>query len=239
MSIVRTGAVVAALGIALSSPRADASELSYTYIDFGGVTVDSDLSGTKVPAATQQVRVASGKGDGLTVSGSLAVGQHFYLNGSYDSSVVDVDALVTSPLAVAMTSGNFDLISTRAAFGYFHPIGTKVDLFAEVTYDTVSYDFGSFAGESFDVDEAGAGYGVGLRYAASPSVELFAAARSSSVGVVNLTTSTMDSGTQVSAGLRVYFFKDLGLGFDLRSGDVDSFNVSMRFGFGELHAGRD
>jgi hypothetical protein len=56
---------------------------------------------------------------------------------------------------------------------------------------------------------------------------------------VDLTTSQVDSGTEVSAGLRFYFFQDLGVGFDLRSGDVDSLTVSMRFGFGELRAGRN
>jgi hypothetical protein len=37
--------------------------------------------------------------------------------------------------------------------------------------------------------------------------------------------------------MRWYFFEDLGLAFDVRSGDYDSFTVSMRFGFGELRAG--
>jgi hypothetical protein len=237
--IAGVAAAIVTLGAALGAVRAEATELSYTYIDFGGLTVDSELVGTKVPAATQQVRIGSSEGDGLTVSGSLALGRSFYLSGGYDSAVVDVDAAVTSPLATAMTGGNFDLVTSRAAFGYYHPIGTKLDVFAEVSYDTVEYDFGSFAGESFDVDEAGAGYGVGLRFSASETIELFAAARSSSIGTVDLTTSTVDTGTQVSAGLRVYFFQDLGLGFDLRSGDVDSLTVSMRFGFGELRAGRN
>lgn len=229
----------AAALIALGGGRAEASDLSYTFVDFGGLTVDSDLTGTKSPAATQQVRVQSGTGDGLTVSGSLAVGRSFYLSGGYDSSVVDVEARITSPLATAITGGNFDLGTSRAAFGYYRPIGEKLDVFAEVSYDRVNYDFGSFAGENFDVDEAGVGYGVGVRWSATSNVELFAAARSSSVGAVNLTTSQVDSGTQVSAGLRFYFFEDLGLGFDLRSGDVNSLTVSMRFGFGELRAGRD
>jgi hypothetical protein len=183
--------------------------------------------------------VRSGKGDGLTVAGSLAIGRHFYVRGGYDSSVVDVDTLVTSPLATAATSGDFDLSSSRVAFGWAHPIGERLDVFAEASYDRVDYDFGSFAGENFDVADSGAGIGVGLRLEATPNLELFAAVQGSSVGEVNLTTSTLDSGTEVSAGLRFYFFRDLGLGFDLRSGDVDSLRVSMRFGFGELRAGAE
>jgi hypothetical protein len=231
--------IAVALLIALVSPGAAASELTYTFVDFGALSVDSDLTGTKSPTATQRVAVESGDGDGLTMGGSLAVGQRFYLRAGYESSIVDVDALITSPLATVSTGGNFDLVSTRVAFGYVQPLGSELDLYFEASYDTVDYDFGSFAGESFDAEDGGAGFGVGLRWNPNPSLEVFIDAHGSSVGEVNLSTSELDSGVQGALGLRFYFFRDLGLGFDLRSGDVDTLNVSLRFGFGELRAGRN
>ncbi len=232
--------LIAAVALAaLASPGVAASELTYTYVDFGSLTVQSDLTGTKSPTATQTVRVESGDGDGLTLGGSLAVGQRFYLRAAYESSVIDVDASVTSPLATVSTSGNFDHVNTRVAFGYVQPLGNTLDLYVEAAYDTVDYDFGSFAGESFDVDDGGAGFGAGLRWNPNPSLELFLGAHASAVGEVDLTTSDLDRGTQGSLGLRFYFFRDLGLGFDVRSGDVDSLNISLRFGFGELRAGRN
>ena len=223
--------------IALVSPGVAASDLTYTFVDFGALGVASGLSGTRSPAAGQTVTVESGEGDGLTVGGSLALGQRFYLGAAYESAIVEVDASIRSPLATVSTGGNFDLVTTRAALGYVVRAGEELDIYFEASYDTVDYDFGSFAGESFDVDDGGAGVGVGLRWNPTPSVEVFAGAHGSSVGEVNLGTSSLGEGVQGSFGLRFYFFRDLGLGFDLRSGDVDSLAVSLRFGFGELRAG--
>jgi hypothetical protein len=228
--------IALATPVALASPGV-ASDLSYTFVDFGALGVASDLSGTRSPTPGQTVTVESGEGDGLTVGGSLALGERFYLGGAYDSAVVEVDASIRSPLATVSTSGNFDLVTTRAALGYVVRAGEALDIYFEASYDTVDYDFGSFAGESFDVDDGGAGVGFGLRWNPTASVEVFASAHGSSVGEVNLTTSELGEGVQGSLGLRFYFFHDLGLGFDLRSGDVDSLAVSLRFGFGELRAG--
>jgi len=226
-----------ACGLALTTLRAHASDLSYTFVDFGALAVKSDATGQQSPTPGQTVTVAAGKWDGLTVAGSLALGQRFYLAGSYDSAVVDVDAVIRSTLATASTSGNFDHVITRVGFGYMQPIGQRLDLLFELGRDKVSYDFGSFAGENFDVEDSALAAQVGLRFKASDSLELFVAARGSDVGKVDLTTRTFDSGTEVSAGLRFYFFEDLGLGVDYRSGDVDTLALSMRFGFGELRAG--
>src|SRR5690606_26844234 len=127
---------------------------------------------------------------------------------------------------------------SRAAVGYVQPIGPDFDLVFELSYDSIEYDFGSFAGESFDVDASGAGFGVGFRWNPTTAFELFAMAHGSETVDVDLTGGTLGRGTRATAGVRWYFFEDLGLGFDLRTGDVDSVNVSLRFSFGDLRAGR-
>jgi hypothetical protein len=228
---------VLAATAALLAGTAAASDLSYTYIDFGAITLESDARAVQSPAPGQTVTIDPADGDGLSVAGSLAVGQRFYLGGSFQSSIVDVEASVVSPLAAATLTGNFDLIGSRVFAGYIQPIGERLDVFIEASYDTIEYDFGSFAGENFDVDDGGAGFGVGIRFNPNPALELFASAHGSSVGAVDLTARTFDSDTAVSAGLRWYFFEDLGLGLDYHSGDTDSLLVSLRFGFGELRAG--
>jgi hypothetical protein len=214
-----------------------ASDLSYTFVDFGAISVSSDAVAVQSPALGQTVAIEPGDGDGLSVAGSLAIGRRFYAGGSFQNSVVDVEAQVMSPLATATLTGNFDLVSTRAMFGYVQPIGERLDIYFEVSHDTVEYDFGSFAGENFDTDDSGAGFGVGVRFNPNPSLELFAGAHGSSVGAVDLNARTFDSDTTASAGLRWYFFEDLGLGVDYRSGDADSLLITLRFGFGELRAG--
>lgn len=236
--IIRRNSSVLLGTLALGCSAVHASELSYTFVDFGALGVDSSVSGSKEPTATQRVDVTSADGDGLSVAGSLAVGRRFFVAGGYWSSVVDADALVVSPLATAESSGNYDLAMSRVAAGYVQPVGSNLDIVLEVSYDSVEYDFGSFAGESFDVDDSGAGFGVGLRWNPREKMEVFASARSSAVGSVNLSASQLDSGTEISAGVRFYFFEDLGVGFGYSSSDdADTFAVSLRFGFGELRAG--
>lgn len=222
---------------ALSALPARASELSYTFLDIGAATVDTSLTGVRTPAPTQTVSVGLTDGDGLTVAGSLAIGRRFYIAGANETSVISVDAFVESPLATAFLGGNVDRIASRAAVGFVQPIGVSFDLVFELAYDTVEYDFGSFAGESFDVDDAGTGLGIGFRWNPKAALEIFAMAHGSDTAKVDLTTATFDTGTRATAGVRWYFFEDLGLGFDVRSGDVDSVNVSLRFSFGDLRAG--
>ncbi len=235
----RSAATVLAAAALLAATPAAASDLSYTFIDFGSLRVSSDLTGSQSPLPGQTVAVAVDSGDGLTVAGSLAVGRRFYVAGSYQSTVVDVDALVTSPLETASLTGNFDLIMTRVAAGYVVPIGRTLDIFFEASYNAIHYDFGSFAGENFDLNDAGAGVRAGVRFNPNPSLEVFAAAQGSSIGKTNLTALTTDSGTAASVGVRWYFFRDLGVGVEYRSGDIDALAVTMRFGFGGLRAGRD
>lgn len=238
-SAAHAAGVGALLCAALAAAPAAASDLSYTFVELGALRVQSDLTGTQSPSLTQTVGVAVDSGDGLTVSGSLAVGRRFYISGTYQSAVVDVDALVTSPLEIASLTGNFDFIRTRVAAGYVVPIGRTVDIFFEAAYNAVHYDFGSFAGENFDLDDSGAGVRAGVRFNPNPSLEVFAAGESSAIEKTNLTALTTDSGTAASVGMRWYFFRDLGVGVEYRSGDIDSLAITMRFGFGGLRAGRD
>jgi hypothetical protein len=237
MTKTHAALLCAAVALGLPAAQAAAADLGYSFVDFGAVGLQGGLSGTKASTPIQTVAIDTNTGTGLNVAGSLEVGERFFLRGSYDSAVVDVSAVVQSPLALVNTSGNFVRSASRAAFGYHRAFGEKIDAFAELTWDSVNYDFGSFAGENFDAKDSGAGVGVGLRWSATDSLEIYAAVHASPVADIDLTSSTLSSGTEATVGLRYYFFQDLGFGVDLRSGDVDALTLSMRFGFGELRAG--
>jgi hypothetical protein len=215
---------------------AAASELSYTFVDLSAQGVETTASGTQI-VGTQAVAVGSGEGDGLGVGGQLAVGRQFYVGGQFRTAVVDVNAVVTSPLVVEPVAGNFDLITSRVALGYARELRENMDVFAELAFESVEYDFGSFAGENFDTDDSGAGMSVGARWNPVPALEIFGAVRYSAIGEAGLSTRTFESATSVAAGLRWYFFEDLGLGFDYEFGDVDALSISLRFGFGEMRVG--
>jgi opacity protein-like surface antigen len=220
--------------LALAVPSASAADLSYTFIDFRVVGSNFDGSGEQNPIPEQSVRTEADGGSGISVAGSLALPAGLYATGLYDSSILDVTTTVTSPLATADIADQFDLTSSRFGIGYRHALGAKLDVIAELTYDTAELDFGSLAGEDFDTKGSGATLRAGFRWAPSESFEVYASGGRSPVGRVSLDDRRFESGAVVNAGMRWYFFQDLGVGLDYQSGDLSALTLSMRFGFGDL-----
>jgi hypothetical protein len=216
----------------LGTVPATASELSYTYIDFRVLNNSTDAAGVLTPIPGQDVAVVTGDGDGISVAGSLALPAGFYLAGSFNSSIVNVDATITSPLTEAMVEDEFDLISSTFGLGYQRELATNFDLVFELTYETAEFDFGSLAGENFDTEESGVAARAGFRWNPAEAFEMYALAGNSPVGEVHLSERRFDSAPVVNAGVRWYFFEDLGFGFDYQSGDLSALTLSMRFSFG-------
>lgn len=220
--------------LALPSLTASASELSYTFLDFQRPDVSVDAFGVQTPVPGQTVRINALDGDGIAVGGSLKVGQRFYVGGSYRSSIINVTGVVSNPLVTLNVADTFDLIQSSLAFGYIHEVGDDLDLIAELSYDFANYDFGSFAGENFDLDESGAGARIGLRWNPVLPVELYLFGRYSPVAKPALSERTYENGSSATVGVRWYFFENLGVGVEYDSGDVDTTTISMRFSFGNL-----
>jgi hypothetical protein len=180
------------------------------------------------------VQIDALDGDGIAVGGSLRVGQRFYVGGSYKSSVVDVTGVVSNPFVTINVADTFDLVQTNLVFGYIQAIGDELDFVAELSYDSANYDFGSFAGENFDLDESGAGGRVGLRWNPARPIELYLFGRYSPVAKAALSEGAYEKGSSVITGFRWYFFENLGAGIEYDSGDIDTTTISMRFSFGNL-----
>jgi hypothetical protein len=196
--------------------------------------VSVDARGVQTPVPGQSVTINAFDGDGIAVGGSLAVGQRFYAGGSYKSSIVDVTGVISNPFVTLNVADTFDLVQTNLFFGYIQPIGDELDIVAELSYDTANYDFGSFAGENFDIDDSGAGARIGLRWNPVLPVELYLFGRYSPVAKAVLSERTYEDGTSVSTGVRWYFWENLAAGIEYDSGDVDTTTISMRFSFGNL-----
>jgi hypothetical protein len=231
----RARGVTALLGLGgLLATPGQASELSYTFIDFRYVANDIDAGGEQVPVPTQTVTASTEDGDGISVGGSLAIGERFYVVGSYQSAIIDVTGEVTNPLGVTPVKDNFDFVATGIGFGYQKELRPTLDLNAELTYDMADYDFGSFAGEDFDANDSGAGAKAGIRWNPLEPLEVAAFVRWSPVGKADLTTQTLDADTLVGVGMSWYFIEDLGVGVNYEIGTVDTLTISMRFSFGRL-----
>jgi hypothetical protein len=211
-----------------------ASDLSYTFMDFQVLNNRVDAVGVQSPVEGQTVTVHARSGDGMAVAGAAAMGSRLYFIGHFRTSVIDVDGLVQSPLGQAQVDGRFDLVQTSLGIGIRHELSRNLDAIAELSYDSTDYDFGSFAGESFDVRERGPGGRLGMRWQPRPAVELHAAARYSAVARPLLTERELDPDITGNVGIRWYFFQDLGAGLDYEGGYVRTLTLSLRFGFGNL-----
>lgn len=220
--------------LALPSFTATGSELSYTFLDFQRPKVSVDARGVQTPVPGQTVTIDALDGDGIAVGGSLAVGERFYAGGSYKSSIVDVTGVISNPFVTLRVADTFDLVQTNLVFGYILPIGDELDFVAELSYDTANYDFGSFAGENFDIDESGAGGRIGVRWNPVLPFELYLFGRYSPVAKAVLSERAYEDGTSYSTGVRWYFWENLAAGIEYDSGDVDTTTISMRFSFGNL-----
>lgn len=211
-----------------------ASDLSYTYVDFRVLSTSVDARGTQSTTPGQDVTAEAGDGDGISVAGAVALPNRFYLVGAFNSSIIDVRAHIQSPLAELDIDDEFDLITTQFGLGYQRELAPNFDLTFELTHDSGELDFGSLAGEDFDIDTSGVGARLGFRWNPREPFELFASAGPVAYGKIDLEERRFDSATVLNAGLRWYFFPDLGVGLDYQSGDISSVTLSMRFSFGRL-----
>lgn len=218
----------------LAAASAAASELSYTFLDFESFRQTVDISGSQRPVPDQLVVVDSGSADGIGIGGSLIVGDRFFLGGEFTNSVVDITGTITSPLTEVPIVDTYDLVTNRLSFGYILPVGEDLDLLFDISRDTRQVDFGSLAGENFDVNASGMGAGFGLRWNPTRAVELYGQARYSKPGKIQLDRLDTASDTLFRAGVRWYFFEDLAVGLDYESGQTTSVSVSLRFSFGNL-----
>lgn len=227
-------ALVAATLSSLMSGVVNASDLSYTFLDFQVLQQDVPVLGMQEPVPSQIVEIEGQSGDGIGIEGGLAFGDRFYAGGSFRSSIIDLTGTVSNPLGITDVTDEFDAVFSRIHFGYIQPIGDNFDLLFEVSLDSTEYDFGSFAGESFDVSDSGAGARFGFRWNPDPRFELYSYARYSTVGDVDMYTLELNDDELYRVGLLWYFFEDLGLGVDIESGAVKTVSITMRFSFGNL-----
>jgi hypothetical protein len=226
--------LVAALVAGSGMLAAQASELSYTYVDFQALSTESDLTGAQLPVPGQTVAVRSAEGDGISIGGSMSLGERFYIGGRFQTSIIDVSAVVTNPFGITEAEDNFDLIQSRFAFGYYRELAENFDITVEISLDDTEYDFGSFAGENFDMRDEGVGARVGFRWNPRAPFELYGYAYHSPVAKADLTQGTFEADTNAGLGAMWYFFEDLGIGVDYATGDIESLSFSMRFSFGDL-----
>lgn len=224
--------ILLSLGLA---GTAGAQEVRYSWLDLSFMGQDvGGLDGTQqTPIVDQFVDVNAQDGDGVRFRGSYALGESFYFFGDYASTDIKVDALVTNDQGTFPASDEFDLTTIRGGFGYHYGVGFSTDIYAEISFDSVDYDFGSFAGESFDTDAKDPGAALGMRHMLNDDWEVRVNGRYSSHAVVDLNTLEFDSGSFFGVGFSWEIVRGLALVGDYETGDVDSWSIGFRLDMDE------
>ena len=226
--------VGALLSAALASPVM-AQEVRYSWMDISFMAQDVDRQGSQVPVPGQTVDVDGSDGDGVRFRASFGTWHNLYAFIDYGSTDIDVAVVVFSPLEPegVFAEDEFDYTTIRGGFGLRFPLRFDTDLYAEITYDSLDFDFGSFAGENFDMDAQDLGGAIGIRKMFGDDLQLRLYGRYSSVGDADLNTQEFDSDTLIGAGFGFTLIRGLSIVGDYESGEFSNWSIGFRLDLDE------
>ena len=221
--------------LALSSAGvANAQEVRYSWFDISFLAQDTSGTGSITdPGLGQTVAINVSDGNGVRFRGSLGTWNNMYAFVDYGSSDVNVDAIVINNQGEFEASDEFDLTSIRGGVGLKFSVTYSTDLYGELTYDSLDYDFGSFAGEDFDTGEKDFGGALGVRSMLGDRFEVRAHARFSNVGKVELGTTNVSSDTLYGAGFSFTLVRGLSITGDYETGEIDTLSIGFRLDLDE------
>ena len=217
------------------SHSAVAQEIRYSWLDMSFLSQDVDRAGFLAsPGIPDQiVDIAVTDGSGVRFRGSLGTWKGFYVMIDYGSTDVDLNGTVTNPTFTDDFEDEFDYTSIRGGIGWKYSIFTAIDIYAEVTYDSLDFDFGSFAGENFDMGGKGAGATLGARTLFGDHVQMELRARYSDVGDAELTAGIFETDVLIGAGIAWEVIRGLSIVGDVESGEFTSWSIGFRMDFDE------
>ena len=228
-SLLAAGALLSA---ALSTPVM-AQEVRYSWMDISYMAQDVDRQGTQVPIPGQTVDVDASDGDGVRFRASFGTWHNLYTFLDYGSTDIDVAAVVTNNQGVFPAEDEIDYTAIRGGVGLRIPLRFDTDLYGEVTYDSLDFDFGSFAGENFDMDAQDVGGSIGIRKMFGDNLQLRLYGRYSSIGDADLNTQEFDDDTLVGAGFGFTLIRGLSIVGDYESGEFSNWSIGFRLDLDE------
>jgi hypothetical protein len=225
---------IAALLFVASSSAAMAQDVRYSWFEIAYVEQEVGRNGTVTDSLLgQTVDISAKDGNGIKFRGSVGTWHNLFALVDYNSSDIRVDAAVSNSQGQFLTTDEFDFTAVRSGVGLKWSLTPKTDLYGAVTYDNVDLDFGSFAGENFDVDNQDIGATVGVRSIFGEKFELRANVRFSEVGDVDLTTGVWDADTLFGVGFGYELIRGLSITGDFEDGQFNSWNIGFRLDLDE------
>lgn len=225
---------LAALLLLACSSATLAQDVRYSWFDIAYVQQDVGRSGSFTDEIIgQTVDISTTDGSGIKFRGSVGTWHNLFAFVDFNSSDISADALVSNSQGQFSAADEFDFTTIRGGVGLKWSLTPKTDVYGAVSYDSTDFDFGSFAGENFDVDDKGVGATVGIRSMYRDKVELRANVRYSGVGDVDLNTGVMDTDTLFGVGFGYELIRGLSITGDYESGEFSSWNIGFRLDLDE------
>jgi len=226
--------IIAALLLIAVSSSATAQDIRYSWFDIAFDQQDVGKSASFADIVVgQSVDIATTDGSGIRFQGSVGTWHNLFAYVDFKSSDINVTAVVTNSLGQFTDSDEFDYTSVRGGVGLRWPLTLKTDIYGLVTYDSTDFDFGSFAGEDFDIGEKDIGATLGVRSLFGDKVELRASVRYSGVGDVDLSNRFMAPDTLFGVGFGYELIRGLSITGDFESGQFSSWNIGFRLDLDE------
>jgi len=212
-------------------------DVRYSYFEISFVSQDVDKTGSRTdPILMQTVDIDATDGNGIMFRGSVGTWHNLYAFIDFSSSDIDVVAVVTNPSGMFPGEDEFDFTGIRGGVGLRFPLRVGTDLYAELSYDSLDLDFGSFARENFDTDDQDVGAALGIRHLWNDKFEVRARVRYTGVGNVDLNApvdSAFDTDTLFGAGFGFELVRGLSITGDFESGEFSSWNIGFRLDLDE------
>lgn len=225
---------IAVLLFLACSAMASAQDVRYSWFDIAFVQQDVDRDGRSVDnALSQVVDIAASDGSGTKFRGSVGTWHNIFAFVDFSSSDIDVGALIENTQGQFTAEDEFDFTSARAGIGVKWSLTESTDIYGAVSYDSMDFDFGSFAGENFDVSEKDVGAEIGVRSMVTDKTELRGSVRYSGVGDVNLNGLYTDPDTLYSVGFGYALIRGFSIIGDYESGEFSSWHIGFRLDLDE------
>lgn len=227
------GLALAVLLTAVSA-TASAQDVRYSWFDIGVGVQDVGKAGSLTDAGLgQTVDVSASDGDGVRFRGSVGTWKNLFAYIDFRSSDIDVAALVTNNQGMFPAEDEFDFTVISGGVGLRWPLRQNVDIYGLLTYDSLDFDFGSFAGEDFDAGDKDLGGTLGVRAIWKDRFELRAHARYTGVGNVDLSSGKVSDDTLIGLGFGYEIIRGLSLTADFESGEFSHWNIGFRLDLSE------
>lgn len=214
---------------------ANAQEIRYSWMDLSFMGQDVSRQGTLSPLPEQRVDIAVTDGAGVRFRGSIGTWHNLYAVIDYGSTDIDLTGTVTNTITNVSVdfSDEYDFTTIRGGIGLRWPIFDATDIFGELTYDSLDFDFGSFAGENFDMDRQEVGGKVGVRTMFGDDFQVGIHGRYTGVGDADLTTGFFDSDTLIGVGFAWEVIRGLAIVGEFESGEFSNWSVGFRLDLDE------